>query len=128
MNDSKSRWDNLVVAAEREVDQLLRGLPEPVRREAIQVPVICEPRPGRDMQCTGIEPDTLGLFTGTAFPDESSSTFPEPTRIFLFLENILDYADGDSRAFRYEVRRTYMHELGHYLGLDEDDLESRGLE
>ena len=27
-----------------------------------------------------------------------------------------------------EIRRTLLHELGHYLGLDELDLEGRGLE
>lgn len=26
-----------------------------------------------------------------------------------------------------EVRITYIHEFGHYLGLDESELESRGL-
>ncbi len=35
-----------------------------------------------------------------------------------------DYA----AAFDQEVRLTYLHELGHYLGLDESDLEKRGLE
>jgi predicted Zn-dependent protease with MMP-like domain len=30
--------------------------------------------------------------------------------------------------FRNEIRITYLHELGHYLGLDEDDLFERGLE
>ena len=30
--------------------------------------------------------------------------------------------------FRDEVHTTYLHELGHYLGLDEDDLTERGLE
>ncbi|NCC93758.1 MAG: hypothetical protein EOM10_10815, partial [Opitutae bacterium] len=30
--------------------------------------------------------------------------------------------------YRDEVRVTYYHELGHYLGLEEGDLEERGLE
>ena len=30
------------------------------------------------------------------------------------------------RAFREEVRITYLHELGHYLGLEEDEIEARG--
>jgi predicted Zn-dependent protease with MMP-like domain len=29
--------------------------------------------------------------------------------------------------FEDKVRITYLHELGHHLGLDEDDLEERGL-
>jgi hypothetical protein len=37
-------------------------------------------------------------------------------------------ADADEEIFREEVHTTYLHELGHYLGLDEDDLFDRGLE
>ena len=51
-----------------------------------------------------------------------------PPQILLFLANLWDYADGDEALFREEVRTTYLHELGHYLGLDELDLEERGLE
>ena len=39
-----------------------------------------------------------------------------------------EQAAGDIKTFREEVRKTLMHELGHYLGLDEDDLIERGLE
>jgi predicted Zn-dependent protease with MMP-like domain len=35
---------------------------------------------------------------------------------------------GDEGYFRDEVRTTFLHELGHYLGLDEDELAVRGLE
>jgi len=31
-------------------------------------------------------------------------------------------------VYREEVRVTYLHELGHYLGWDEDDLTARGLD
>ena len=39
-----------------------------------------------------------------------------------------DFAEGDVEVFRDEVRLTYLHELGHYFGWDEDDLTARGLE
>jgi predicted Zn-dependent protease with MMP-like domain len=51
-----------------------------------------------------------------------------PPQIILFLENIWDVAETDEKLFRDEVRTTFLHELGHYLGLDEDDLTERGLE
>ena len=51
-----------------------------------------------------------------------------PPQIILFLENLWEISDGDEAVFRDEIRTTYMHELGHYLGLDEDDLYDRGLE
>ena len=36
--------------------------------------------------------------------------------------------EGDVEIFRDECRLTYLHELGHYLGWDEDDLTARGLD
>ena len=55
-------------------------------------------------------------------------TAPAPTEIILYMENIWEYAGRRSPDFREEVRRTYLHELGHYLGLDEDDLFDRDLD
>ena len=76
----------------------------------------------------GIEPDTLGLFVGPEFAEEETTTLPLPPQIILYLENIWDLAEADEEVFRDEVHTTYLHELGHYLGLNEDDLFDRGLE
>jgi predicted Zn-dependent protease with MMP-like domain len=46
----------------------------------------------------------------------------------LFLLNIWDEADHGEAAFRREVRITLLHELGHYLGLNEKELADRELE
>ena len=74
----------------------------------------------------GQEGDLLGLFIGPELAHEGDE--PMPPQIILFLENLWDEAEGNERTFRKEVRITYLHELGHYLGLDEDDLFERGLE
>ena len=50
-----------------------------------------------------------------------------PPQILLFVENIWDFAEGDEDVFCEEVRVTYYHELGHYLGLEEDELNLAGL-
>ena len=76
----------------------------------------------------GIYPDTLGLFVGPEFALEETAALPLPPQIILFLDNIWDQAEADEEIFREEVHTTYLHELGHYLGLDEDDLFDRGLE
>ena len=39
----------------------------------------------------------------------------------------MDFAEDDPDTFREEVRITFLHELGHLLGLDEEDLDVRGL-
>ena len=56
------------------------------------------------------------------------SHVPLPPQIILFLENLWDFSESDEEIFLDEVHTTLLHELGHYLGLGEDDLEERGLE
>jgi predicted Zn-dependent protease with MMP-like domain len=43
------------------------------------------------------------------------------------VENLRDEAEDDPTRFRQEVRTTLLHEIGHFLGLDEDGLSDRGL-
>ena len=118
----------LTIAAHQEVREVVRALPAPLRRHADEVPVLYEMRPHPDDVKQGIAPDTLGLFSGRSLADSHDMMDAGPTEILLYLENLWDYADGDAAAFREEVRRTYLHELGHYLGLDEDDLADRGVD
>ncbi len=121
-----------LVALERiakvEVEKLRRQLPAAMAARAAEVPVVMLPRPTRAMVRDGVEPDLLGLFVGPNLAEGVESGDPLPPEILLFLENLRDYAEGDEEVFREEVRVTYYHELGHYLGLEEGELEDRGLE
>ena len=121
-------WQKLHALALAEVKATLAALPEPLRDRAQALPVTFERHPNTAQLQDGIEPDTLGLFVGPEFAYEETTTLPLPPQIILFLENIWDLAEADEEFFREEVRTTYLHELGHYLGLDEDDLFDRGLE
>lgn len=115
--------------AKTEVEALRLQLPREMARPAADVPVVYLPRPTKAMvRDDGVDPDLLGLFVGPNCAEGVESGDPLPPEILLFLENLWDYADGDEEIFREEVRVTYYHELGHYLGLEEDDLEDRGLE
>lgn len=103
-------------------------LPPPLRERTKALPVIFERVPNAEFVAEGIDADTLGLFTGPAFAEEEYSASPVPPQIILYLENLWNFAESDEEMFRDEVHTTYLHELGHYLGLDEDDLTERGLE
>lgn len=120
-------WRKLVDLAEAETKRTVQGLPPPLRERAARVPVVFEPWISDALVATGLDPDLLGLFVGDAH-NVSESIEPMPPQIFLFLESIWDFVEGDEDGFREEVRVTFLHELGHYLGLDEDDLENRGLD
>jgi len=119
-------WKKLCTVASEEVEGTLVALPKPLRERAWKLPVTFERRPNAGLQADGIEADTLGLFTGPEFADEGN--IPLPPQIILFLENLWDLAGGKEKGFREEVQTTFLHELGHYLGLDEGELTVRGLE
>ena len=118
----------LTATAESVVTAARRRLPAQVRQAAESVPVCYEPAPNEAIVAEGWEPDILGLFVWHTHQGELAEGAPLPPQIFLFLENILDYAEGDVEIYRDEVRLTYLHELGHYLGWDEDEIAERGLE
>ncbi len=69
----------------------------------------------------------LGLFEGPERNDFCSDQASAPPVIRLFLESIRDEAANHPAEFRKQVRVTLLHEIGHYLGLDEHDLALRGL-
>lgn len=121
-------WNKLQEIAEEEVEATLSELPAPLRERARSLPVTLEAKPNSAHIRDGIEPDTLGLFVGPEYACEGTSSIPLPPQIILFLENLWEISERDEELFREEIQTTYMHELGHYLGLDEDDLYDRGLE
>lgn len=118
----------LTAIAQQVVTAAQRRLPPDVRAAALTVPVCYEPHPNDAIVDEGWEPDILGLFVGHEHGAELGEAPGLPPQILLFLENLWDYAEGDETTYRDEVRLTYLHELGHYLGWDEDEVARRGLE
>lgn len=121
-------WQRLVSEAEKIVEDTLADLPEEVRNHAARIPVTMETSPSEEMEEEGVAEDTLGLFVGEPHDAIGEGMHPMPGQILLFLENIWDFAEGDLKRFREEVSVTLLHELGHYLGWDEEDLFDRGLD
>ena len=121
---NNKRWFDL---ADAEASALMAALPAPLRDRLSDVSVSLADRPSAsDIIEDGDENDLLGLFIGASLGEEGADD-ELPPEIRLFVENIRDEANGDEAVFRREVRTTLLHEIGHYLGLDEDSLELRGL-
>jgi predicted Zn-dependent protease with MMP-like domain len=110
------------------VDATVRGLPDELRELARQLPVHYEPSPGNEVIADGFEPDILGLFTGSPHGEETMGIQPSPPQILLYVESLWDYSGENAKVYRAEVRLTYLHELGHYFGWDEDEIVARGLD
>ena len=118
-------WDNLLDLARTEVARTVRDLPADLRPHAECLAVTYESWPSEGLLDDGWDEDLLGMYVGD--PVDSAEQSGVPRQIILFLENIWDFAEADPQAFVEEVRITYIHEFGHYLGLDESELEERGL-
>lgn len=121
------RRAELARRAIRVVKSVVASLPDDLRDLAEGLPVVCEHEVARHWIEDGVEGDSLGLFSGPARDEPLDPECLESPLVTLFVDNIWDYAEGDPDAFDDEVRTTYLHEFGHYLGLEEDDLEERGL-
>ena len=118
-----------VKLARAEVRATLNAMPGELRSRLDDVPVVFEARPGRRLLREGLTDDLLGLFDGPAYGERGTTDVSTtPPIITLFLENLRDEAEDRPAAFRQEVRTTLLHEIGHYLGLEEDDLIERDLE
>ena len=128
-NMDSPAFDQLRIWAADEVRRTLAALPVRLRETACALPVMFEALPSDELLADGLDADVLGLFVGGDHNQEEHALLPP--QIILYLENIwlmIEEEDGGEEEFRLEVRTTLLHELGHYLGLDEDDLIERGLE
>jgi predicted Zn-dependent protease with MMP-like domain len=112
------------------VEASLRELPAEVRKHLEELPVLVESLPTRELLAAEqppISPDVLGLFVGRHLLERTHLDVPgAPGAIYLFRKNLLRVC-ADEEELAREVRITVQHEVGHLLGLDEDDLERWGL-
>ena len=109
------------------VRRVIAELPPDLRTLAEQVPVYCEWEMAEHWFEEGVADDSMGLFSGPALNEPTDPDCLESPSITFFLTELWDYCGEDLPTFDEEVRITYIHEFGHYLGLDESELESRGL-
>lgn len=112
------------------VERAMAGLPPEFRKaleEAVRVEVLDRPTP-QQLASVGLEEADLllGLYEGVPLTQRSVLDGPTPPDvIYLFREDLEDACD-DMATLAEEVRVTLLHELGHYFGFDEDDLDRLG--
>ena len=109
------------------VRRVIEELPPDLRTLAERVPVYCEWEMAEHWLEEGVADDSMGLFSGSALNEPTDPDCLESPSITFFLAELWDYCGEDLPTFDEEVRITYIHEFGHYLGLSESELEARGL-
>ena len=122
--------DGMVQAVVRETLDVLHPT---LRADVEQIPILVEEVPSAEL-CREFDPpappgEILGTFSGATFGERGGSEpwTQLPSTIVLFRRNLQRVAHDPVRVVE-ELRITVFHELGHFLGLDDDDLEDRGLD
>ncbi len=111
------------------VEETLARLPPPARAALGNVAILVEDYPESWIVDSEIgDPRILGLFDGpTRAEEQSISVVPQqPSRITLYRYNI-ERSCRSAEEAEEQIGITVLHEIGHYLGLDEDALHARGL-
>ncbi len=107
------------------VDEAIDSLPEKFRAAMTNMAIVVEddPTPAQLAEVEIEPPDTLyGLYEGIPLPEREwnhGNTLPD--KITLFRNPILeDSLDDDDVVVG--IGETLIHEVGHYFGLDEDEI------
>jgi predicted Zn-dependent protease with MMP-like domain len=104
--------------------EVLDALPGMFTERMAHVPILIERRPSRALVQDGFDPRAFGLFEG---PNDAERDTPAPTRIVIYACNLLAEFPEEP-ALSEEIELTVLHEVGHFFGLDEDDLTKLGLD
>ena len=111
------------------VADAIAKLPEHARPHLDNAVINVEPIPSDEEIKEGLSPTILGVFAGTPIDERLSlhAAHQETVRITLFQKNLERFARTREELLE-EIRITVLHEVGHLLGLDEDELYERGLD
>jgi predicted Zn-dependent protease with MMP-like domain len=114
------------------VEDALASIPEQVRRYLSNVAITVEDLPSDDDLLASdppLSPAILGLFRGSPYGDKVSMDpwSHLPSAIVLYQKNLERFARTRPELIE-QIGVTLVHEVGHFLGLDEDELWARGLD
>ena len=114
----------------RIVEEALDSLPQEFRSRIRNVAVLVEDLPPNDIAPKPPSPRSgqkqrllLGLFHGVPTTHKSIFDLPRgPDHVVLYQRNIEAVCSSEAEV-REQIRLTVIHELGHYFGMDENQLQ-----
>jgi predicted Zn-dependent protease with MMP-like domain len=117
---SKEQFDGLV-------EEALQRVPGRYRRHFTNVRIVVEDFPSEeDAGLAGVpRNELLGLFAGASYSQKGGFfdiPAPLPDSIILYQKNIEAICNSKDQLIE-EIRLTLVHEVGHYFGMSEEDLE-----
>lgn len=111
MKVSKEKFEEIVY-------QKIKNLPNQIKKKLENIEFFIEEE----------NANFLGIYQGIPFPKRKSCiySFVLPDRIILFKNNI-EKQCRDEKELEELIERVLLHEIGHYLGLNEKQLKKLGL-
>lgn len=111
------------------VEEALRDVPEPFagHLEEVRVEVRDRPSPAQ-LRSVGLSEEDLllGLYEGRPLTERSVTDGPvQPDVIYIFQDDLQQVSDSERQLIE-EIRRTVLHEIGHFFGMDEEQLDELG--
>ncbi len=113
---------------EQAVAIAIDNLPRSIREYIADVPILVEEFPSPELiVAENVSPQILGLFVGSPRTEAmATSQALDLDRVLLFSKNHAKICQ-DEEDLIDQIQVTVRHEIGHYLGLDEEDMDRLGL-
>ena len=110
----------------RLVRQAYREIPNHIIQALDNVDVVVEEWPGPEEEdLINGEGSLFGLYHGVPLTEREGGDPMLPNRIAIYRQPILRSCSSRTEA-EHEIKVTLWHEIGHYLGMSEDDLHRLG--
>jgi predicted Zn-dependent protease with MMP-like domain len=106
------------------VEEALAGVPSTFRKYLENIVVVVEDEPDDedyDETDTPDEEELFGIFRGVPYFERGAVTSHLPAQIAVFRGPILRFCGTRGEAVR-EIRDTVVHEIGHMLGLGDEEM------
>ncbi len=107
------------------VQEAVDSLPEEIRRQLENIAVMVEEEPPEDWEEErGEGGELLGMYQGISKKDRGfwyGNVLPDCIMIY---RRPLERMSTTAEELKENVRQTVVHEVGHYFGLDEEELRN----
>jgi predicted Zn-dependent protease with MMP-like domain len=130
MSMSEKRFPRLSPQAfDAVVERALARIPDSIHRLMENVVITVKPRPDRQLLLDlGLseEDDLFGYYDGESLTERSTVDPPlYPDVIYLFQEPLEEYCQSEQELVS-EIEITIIHEIAHFFGLSEEQIEDLG--
>ena len=105
---------------DKAVDAAIDQVPDELLQLIDNVVILVEDDPPAD------EPDLLGLYDGVPITERDTSYGMVPPDSITLFRNPLKAVAATKAHLIDEITITVVHEIGHYFGIDDDELDEMG--